>query len=884
MRAGLCGLFFLLFGSMGFSQREAANWYFGENAGLNFNTGAPEVLLDGRINTIEGCETFSDSDGNLLFYTDGKTVWNSKHRIMPNGEGLKGSLSTSQAALVVPYPGQNLYYIFTPDDALTQRNGITGGNGFNFSVVDMSLNNGLGDIVLKNQRLLSQCSEKVSAIRNSNGGYYWVVTHFKDTFYAYKVDGNGVALNPVTSTVGPNIDNLENIRGTIKISPDGAKLAITHTIVEPKFQGSFYLFDFDVETGRVNNPQQVSGSRIYYGVEFSSNSKKLYGSGVQYTESGNTQVLGPIEIVQFDLEDPSIQGTEYVVGSFTSDQEVFVAGALQLAMDKKIYHSFPDERLSVIRSPNLKGIHVDFRPSSISLGDRLATFGLPPFVQSFFETIVTVQNFCEGNSTNFRVEPVGDIASISWNFGDPTSGGDNFSTDLSPSHTFSSTGTFTVTMDVVYTNGNSRQFVEFVEISEIPNVPAEVDLVQCDIDGLDDGITIFNLTEAIPLFNNVNQDVTALFFENEADALANINQLYPYEFANTFSGQEVYARVFENAECAAIVRVNLMTQPLSDLGLYDTVLICDANPTPSGITVDATEVYDWLFPYFEGYEQVSLYKNKEQALFEREELKAEPFLLDALSVTPYELYFRVESENSCAFIGKVLLRILPKPEFEETVQINLCNGAAVLQGPEGYETYLWSNGEQNRILEIYRTGTVDVVFGSDPCLYVQTFEVLPERKVAIDEIAVQDFTKNNSLSVVLNAEEDVQDVRFSIDGGRSFEVNNTFTNLLPGIYKVLVDNGCSVFEKEVLVGGIPSFFTPNNDGANDRLVLNNPEYFPSYQMSVFNRYGKLLSTFTAAENGWDGTYGAMEMPPDDYWYILELADGRLVKGYFTLKR
>lgn len=884
MRAGLCGLFLLLFGTMGFSQREAANWYFGENAGLNFNTGIPQVLLDGRINTIEGCETFSDSDGNLLFYTDGKTVWNSRHRIMPNGEGLKGSLSSSQAALVVPNPNQNLYYIFTPDDALRQRNGITGGNGFNFSVVDMSRSNGLGDVVLKNQKLLSQCSEKVSAIRNSNGDYYWVVTHFKDTFYAYKVDENGVGLDPVTSTVGPNIDHLENIRGTLKISPDGTKLAIAHTIVEPKFQGSFYLFDFDVETGRVNNPQLVSDSRVYYGVEFSPNSKKLYGSGVQYANSGNEQILGPMEIVQYDLDETNLQVSEYVVGTFTGNQDVFVAGALQIAIDKKIYHSFPSERLSVIRAPNLKGIQVDFRPSSVALGNRLATFGLPPFVQSFFETIVTIENFCLGNGTSFTVESSGEIASISWDFGDPASGSGNFSTDVNPNHVFSAPGTFTVTMDVVYSNGNSRQFVEFVEITTIPNTPDEVDLVQCDLDGLDDGLTIFNLMQAIPLLNNGDEDVTALFFANEADATANVNHLYAEEYANTTNDQEIYARVFENSECASIVKVNLMTQPLSDLGLFDTVYICDASQTPTSVTIDAIEVYDWLTPYFASYEGIALYRKGEEALLEKAALVSETFSFDASIPKPYELYFRVEDGNSCAFIGKVALNISPKPEFEDTVQVHLCDGATVLQAMDGYENYYWPDETTGQSIIVDRTGNVDVVFGNGPCLYTQTFEVLPARMIDIEEIVVKDFNKNNSLEVILGPGEDVEDFMFSIDGGITFKPNNKFANLVPGIYQVLADNGCSIFEKEVLVGGIPSFFTPNNDGANDRILLNNPEYFPSYQMSVFNRYGKLLGSFTASENGWDGTYGAMEMPPDDYWYVLDLADGRSVKGYFTLKR
>jgi len=89
-------------------------WYFGTNAGLNFNTGAPIPLTDGLVANYEGSATASDTNGNLLFYTDGVTVWNQNHQQMPNGFGLQGNPSTTQAALIVQQPdNDNIYYIFT---------------------------------------------------------------------------------------------------------------------------------------------------------------------------------------------------------------------------------------------------------------------------------------------------------------------------------------------------------------------------------------------------------------------------------------------------------------------------------------------------------------------------------------------------------------------------------------------------------------------------------------------------------------------------------------------------------------------------------------------------------------------------------------------------
>ena len=871
----------LLFATGLYGQREASNWYFGKNAGLDFNSGAPVPLLDGQINTVEGCESFSDANGNLLFYTEGKTVWNKNHQVMPNGTGLRGSFSTSQSALVVPNPvDKNIYYIFTPDDALAQQ--LSGSsNGFNYSVVDMGRNSGLGDVTTKNVELLPQCSEKVSAVRNAAGDFYWVVTHFTNRFYAYRVDENGVDTTPVVSQVGPWIEDFENIRGSLKLSPDGTKLAITHTIVEPEFEAGFYLFDFDVDTGLVSNPVSVSDTRLYYGVEFSSNSTKLYASGLRLEQRGDTLALGGLQITQYDLQAPNLTASEYLVHDFGSPLRTFVAGALQIGIDKKIYHAIPNERLSVIRPPNLDGLDSDFRPYGVNLGDRAATYGLPPFVQSFFETIVTIENFCEGDKTTFTTESTGNIVAIQWDFGDPASGTANFSTELNPTHIYSTNGTFTVTIDVEYANGSSRQFLEFVEIAETPNVNSQVELVQCDVDGVNDGITTFNLRQAIPLFNNGNEDITGLFFLQEADAIANQNVLDPIGFVNTVSGQTIYARAFENSECFSIVEIQLTAEPMTDLGEYDTLFICEGRVAVIATIVNITEVHEQLTADFSAYDSLQIFLRRDEAVLEQNPMPLEEHTFGPLDAL--EVYFRVEDNDACAFIGKVKLNVSQPPEFEPLVQVSLCRGRAELTALDGFDSYLWPDGSQAASYLATQTGTVDVVFSNGPCMYTQSFEVLEEPEIVLDEVIVNDFQRNISLEVLADSASELDSLRFSLDGGSNYQDSNIFRGVFPGLYRLTIDNGCSVLEQEVLVGGTPAFFTPNNDGFNDSWTMMNQEFFPDYTISIFDRYGKLLRSFGEGQS-WDGTFNNRLMPADDYWYHLTLADGRTVKGYFALKR
>ena len=74
----------LLFISLNtFSQKEANFWYFGNGAALDFNSGSPVPVNGSQLNTLEGCSSFSDANGNLLFYlgaptSDGRnlTIWN----------------------------------------------------------------------------------------------------------------------------------------------------------------------------------------------------------------------------------------------------------------------------------------------------------------------------------------------------------------------------------------------------------------------------------------------------------------------------------------------------------------------------------------------------------------------------------------------------------------------------------------------------------------------------------------------------------------------------------------------------------------------------------------------------------------------------------------
>jgi len=869
-------LFLFFITSLSYGQREAATWYFGTRVGLDFNSGDPVPLLDGEIDSLEGCETLSDEDGNLLFYTDGVTVWNRNHQIMPNGEGLLGHISSTQSAMAVPRPGSNsIYYIFTSDNVLSyQLDGM--GDGFNYSVVNMNLNGGLGDVTDKNISLLPNGSEKLTAVASEDGDNFWIVTHYRDKFYAYNVTSAGVNTTPVVSTSGPNINTFNNFRGAMKISPRGDKLAIAHTLFEPGFGGELILHDFDNETGVVSNAVTLSDNRVFYGVEFSSDSSKLYASG-KMLEPGNT--TGDLEIIQYDLDASDIIGSRFSVALLDNTFPSDLGGALQIAINGKIYYSIPGISLSVINTPDYAGLNSDFRAFEVSLAGRSSKFGLPPFIQSFFESIVTVENFCLGDATQFTTDTSDPITSIEWDFGDPASGANNTSMALNPTHVFTSTGTFTVTIDVEFADRAPKRFIEFVEISETPVVNQNVELVQCDIDGVNDGITSFNLNQALGSLLPNPLGFTANFFDNPTDAMNNENALEEIGYVNQFDGQVIYVRVFKNALCFVIAELTLRVEPMAHAGTV-TLSVCNLNDDILNISVELADLEALLLETYPGTD-ITFFETEEDALLETN------ILVDIYEQGPFttpELYYRVEVDNACATIGHILLDIRGRPVvMDQTIIICPGEESVLLAAEPGFISYEWSTGETTDSITVDGPGVYTViVFNGADCDATMTFTVENVASPAFVEIEVTDFNNNNSIVVQVD---NPDGCLFSINNGGTLQESPIFDGLSIGPYTVQIwKDGCVVYEENVLIGGPPEFFTPNGDGFHDTWHIVKREEFIFAKIYIFDRFGKLLKQLSPTASGWDGTYNGNPLPSSDYWYRIELGDGRLVTGNFTLKR
>jgi gliding motility-associated-like protein len=756
----LLGLIMLI--ALNVSAQQDNNWYFGRMAALNFSTGRPEAITSSTMSTMEGSASMSDMNGNVLFYTDGISVWNRLNQKMPHGTSLLGDQSTTQAAVIVPKPGsQTRYYIFTADDA-------GGPNGLTYSEIDMLADNGKGDVVSLNNPLITPVTEKIAAVYHANGNDIWITTHQwgGNAFYSFKVTSSGVAAVPVISNVGLDIEGADNsghYAGWMSISPNGQKLASASGLYAVE------LFDFDNSTGQVSNAEVLKLPAKCYGVEFSPNSKLLY-------------VTSDNALLQYKLNADDVAATQTTIGS------IEVASSIKLGPDSKIYvvSKYLATSLSVIDNPNTEGTDCNFKPNSIDLGGKETMVGLPNFLISpYYLLDIDAKNDCTDSEVAFEAVGTLENETVTWDFGDG-----NQSDNAITTHTYAQTGTYHV--KVKAKRGDAiRYYSKQVTVMHAPVAEKPADMTTC---GTPEGIAAFNLTQqdAAILGSQPASAFSISYYTSQQSAEEGTNPL-PALYTNTSNPQILYARITRN----------------------------------NGICYDTTSF---------------------------------------------------------------VLSVAPSPVLNMEDNYSFCeNSYVVLTAPQGFDSYTWTfNGktENGTYLKSVRkagsyTLTVTKATGNMICEVTKTITVTESKKPVIRNIEVNEWSDNdNSITVVMAAEGDYE---YSIDEN-NYQDNPLFENLEPGQYTITVrdKNGCGQAEGEAVLLMYPKFFTPNGDGVHDKWQVKHAWFAPDVAVTIFDRYGKIITSFKGNSSGWDGTFNGSLLPATDYWFVITRNNGKEYKGHFSM--
>ena len=349
------------------AQKENHTWY-APYLSLDFNPVPAPVFLPAPNMPSNGQPaSISDSAGALLFYTNGNVVYGKDHLPMPNGLLAGGATSRFDlhpcSALILPKSGSQ-YYLFSllpdsisvdlPDSVATQ---YMIHPSLYYSIIDMQLNGGNGDIVPGSKKILLHREVMrgfLAGCRGPGCDSAWIVAHERQAaaFLAYPVTASGVG-SPASSVAGVNFlaDNMPGYGFHYgKFSPDAGTLALfswRRSIALPVDPGTFAsleLISFNKQSGIFSNAKSLFENLDYspfmygfYPMSFSPDSKKFYT--VQRTDY---DVANWNKVVQYDLNAPaivSILASEQVIG------EIPAAGPagssfmndMRLATDNQIY-------------------------------------------------------------------------------------------------------------------------------------------------------------------------------------------------------------------------------------------------------------------------------------------------------------------------------------------------------------------------------------------------------------------------------------------------------------------------------------------------------------------------------------------------------------------
>ncbi|WP_430399835.1 T9SS type B sorting domain-containing protein [Flavobacterium sp.] len=581
MKTKLSVLFIMISVVASFAQGEANNWYFGQNAAITFNSGTPVALTNSAMQTNEGCATLSDATGQLLFYTDGDTVYNKNHQIMVNGTGLMGHESSTQSGTIIPLPGSNhLFYVFTLDAEASP-------NGFRYSIIDLNLDGGLGAVTsTKNILVYTPSCEKISVVKHANNVDYWILTHAfgSNTFYSHLLSSSGLSNAPTLSNIGFSplvvVSTPNGTPGAMKISPNGQKLAVCYSRLHPYAQNILELYDFNNNTGQITNAQTLMSysSGYIYGVEFSPNNNILYVS------SNNPEYL-----YQFDLTSANISASLSTLFQGTSTSNYYPR-ALQLGPDGKIYIAMGSNPfLGCINNPNILGAGCNFVPNQVDLLGNKPALGLPVFNQSYFAPAIQFQNACVGESVQFELSN-SSVISATWDFGDG-----NTSTNLTPSHVYSLSGTYSVAVTATSSYGTGVTTRDIV-ISEVPTATQPNTILECDTDN--NGFFNFDLTQNDAAILN-GQSTTQFgvnYYANAMDFANKTKITNPTSYENTslpYQAQTIIAEVYniENNSCNATTSfdIQVFESPVPSITVLP-IEFCDN--TSFGTDTDGRVVFD----------------------------------------------------------------------------------------------------------------------------------------------------------------------------------------------------------------------------------------------------------------------------------------------------
>lgn len=442
----------------------------------------------------------------------------------------------------------------------------------------------------------------------------------------------------------------------------------------------------------------------------------------------------------------------------------------------------------------------------------------------------------------------------------------------------------TIWVKVIHPVTNCAVFKSFkLKIHPLPPVQS-ISLSQCDFELNPDGLTLYNLNHATATLSNGNVDYTVSYFLNDSDANLGINPLIT-SYQSIQNPQLLTAKITDTTTgCSSLSHVNLITSvnPTQTASLQNCVdpstgissfLFSDAGyETPGNVVTYYTSLQDALLETSPIINQPYTSTNSNQLIYVRVENVLETCIgLHLIQLSNYEI------PQATLLSSGILCKNLPTQPVYLTCQVQTT----------GNYSFQWTPGTSSTsTLAVYAPGiyTVTLTNNTTSCQNSASIEVFQSEIPQLTDLQIVDLIDDNSITVIVDG---IGDYWYSLDDS-PLQNSPYFEPVIAGEHTIKVwdKNGCGMIFTPVSVLGIPNYFTPNLDGVHDHWQIKGIQSSASKvkEFLIFDRYGKVIYAVDPLKSGWDGTINNRPAPADDYWYVLQMNDGRIFKGHFSLKR
>ncbi|MBV6647630.1 MAG: gliding motility-associated C-terminal domain-containing protein, partial [Cyclobacteriaceae bacterium] len=848
----------------GIQQQIGNQWYFGEMAGIDFNSTPPQPITDANLmSSPEGCASISDVNGQLLFYTNGMTVWNRDHEVMENGNLIGGDSTAAQSAMILPFPDdQTMFYVFTSEEVYGDFT-----YDLKYSIVDIKEDTAMGRVTIKGMTLFNNSTERVTA--SAFGVPSNLITHEfgNNSFRTNLISDQGIA-STLYSPVGEvhNFLSEPNATGYMKFAPGLQNFA---TLVP----GSNLIEIFDVvdTTGRLVNPRTIDSqeptSTNLYGLEFSTDALKLY-----VTTTG-----GSSKLIQYDLDSLGSTNAEAEIEATKFDGYGAGSnfGALQRGPNGIIYMAVDNATsIGTINSPNGDDAGASFNASGFDLAGRVSRLGLPNFTQQVGAATqqpgLAFELACFGQPIQFTGSGTSDIDEYEWDFGPDAI--PETSTDQTVDVIFLNDSTYDVTLRIFNRCGFDSLFTQSVEVFGIPEQPQVPDNPALCGDSL-----------ILTAWPEDRDDLNYYWSTGETTRSITV-----------FEPAIIDVAIINTDGCSSdTLEVFVGTgNPFIDLGPDQT--ICQFETPPALDSDNANATYDWQIDgVAAGTDRFQNIDTSTPGLFEYTVSVIEPVTgcigRDTIQITILEapaVVSAVSQPSSCgANDGSIQFSINNTGTFTYEVAGLSSIPPTTFDGP-GSPPGLFNLAPSSYTLVVTNTVTgcvtTEIILVEDVAPFDMSASDIP------DCLSDADLRVSLSGTMVPTA---VDIYIIDVFGDTIINQPNTsvpptlINNIPAGTYQVSVQEvggfGCIQTDTVQVVDEIPAdneclpkivapnAFSPNEDELNELFFVFPNPFVDTFQIFVYTRWGELVYFSDDLNFRWDGSFDNKTLPVGTYAYILK---------------